>query len=948
MFLLSSQKTLYRSVDGGKTWADQMEAIRHLHSHKFADHLPVGTTLRGVTSITKSEHLLVFLGEDGLHVASKDAGKTYFPIWHPEKLAEFKLHPTHPNMLLASTLTPRCYTAEEEGLCYKNLLFSSDHGDTWRLLQEYVVQFDWVRHMKTHGHEYPEDAIFATVHAEEHRGRGHQTFGKWDNRVDFVLTRDLFLSHTVLVPRGNRFLFTERYVAVAAVGDRDKHVNLVLSSDGGHRWHTAELEYPMTQHSYTILDTSNDAVFLHVNHAGEGARWGNVYLSNSIGTNFSLSLPHNRRDENGKCDFEKLQSMEGVYIANYYENVGELTAYEHAAGEAMGQSIAGKTDGGDLADLSGLTPPDPQIRTVMTFDRGASWEYLPAPKYDALAQAVECHSGDHPMDGVGARHCSLHLHGVTDVFGPFYSSPNAVGLMMATGNIGSELTFREGLVNTYFSRDGGHEWFEVAKGSHIYEFGDHGGIIVMANDEAEVTEVMYSWNEGLTWEALKFATSPVLVDNIMIEPKGAAERFVLYGTRADPSAPESGLRVGVVFTLDFTQLHMRQCTGEDSAGTEASDFERWAPSATSKGDSCLMGRRVEYTRRKRDRACYNPDAIEIVHFVANCECSDRDWECDRGYRRVPIDGPTCVRDPEVPIDVSHLVPHYCRPGLHYHVSNGYRKVAGDSCIGGVHHEMSMLPCPGSAWHHSVSHGGWTAMLLLVGLAIALAGVTYCQLSVRRGGPGGSGSGLRKGGAAGALSFAFLPPVIGKPIALLVGVVVGVMHFVASGLYHGVMAVVGLVRRSPSGPGSNIGSAGTGGSGYSSRGLGIPATSGSGAAFTGVSYNQMGKEAVDSAADGEDDEETGSGSHGARLGGGRAGHDDDFGLSGDEEDAQVLSGSAIAKAVSGSGSGEGDLLGLSDPLGAVPGLAAAGSGNSGTPAAKVPTLRPPRSHDGKKA
>lgn len=93
---LSSQKTLYRSVDGGKTWADQMEAIRHLHSHKFADHLPVGTTLRGVTSITKSEHLLVFLGEDGLHVASKDAGKTYFPIWHPEKLAEFKLHPTHP------------------------------------------------------------------------------------------------------------------------------------------------------------------------------------------------------------------------------------------------------------------------------------------------------------------------------------------------------------------------------------------------------------------------------------------------------------------------------------------------------------------------------------------------------------------------------------------------------------------------------------------------------------------------------------------------------------------------------------------------------------------------------------------------------------------------------------------------------------------------------------
>lgn len=32
------------------------------------------------------------------------------------------------------------------------------------------------------------------------------------------------------------------------------------------------------------------------------------------------------------------------------------------------------------------------------------------------------------------------------------------------------------------SIDGGRSWDEVAKGSHIYEVGDHGGIIVMAND----------------------------------------------------------------------------------------------------------------------------------------------------------------------------------------------------------------------------------------------------------------------------------------------------------------------------------------------------------------------------------------------------------------------------------------------------------------------------------
>ena len=32
------------------------------------------------------------------------------------------------------------------------------------------------------------------------------------------------------------------------------------------------------------------------------------------------------------------------------------------------------------------------------------------------------------------------------------------------------------------SRDGGLTWYEIAKNSHIYEIGDHGGVIVMADD----------------------------------------------------------------------------------------------------------------------------------------------------------------------------------------------------------------------------------------------------------------------------------------------------------------------------------------------------------------------------------------------------------------------------------------------------------------------------------
>ena len=52
----------------------------------------------------------------------------------------------------------------------------------------------------------------------------------------------------------------------------------------------------------------------------------------------------------------------------------------------------------------------------------------------------------------------------------------------------------------------------------------------------------------------------MLVDNIMIEPKGASERFILYGTRVDSQeGPNQGSRVGVVIALDFSQLHQKQC-----------------------------------------------------------------------------------------------------------------------------------------------------------------------------------------------------------------------------------------------------------------------------------------------------------------------------------------------------------------------------------------------------
>lgn len=57
-----------------------------------------------------------------------------------------------------------------------------------------------------------------------------------------------------------------------------------------------------------------------------------------------------------------------------------------------------------------------------------------------------------------------------------------------------------GVINTYLSRDGGKEWIEIAKGAHVYEFGNYGALIVMAPDMTPTKHIMYSWDEGLTWD----------------------------------------------------------------------------------------------------------------------------------------------------------------------------------------------------------------------------------------------------------------------------------------------------------------------------------------------------------------------------------------------------------------------------------------------------------------
>ena len=96
---------------------------------------------------------------------------------------------------------------------------------------------------------------------------------------------------------------------------------------------------------------------------------------------------------------------------------------------------------------------------------------------------------------------------------------------------------------------------------------------------------------------------PIDITNIIIEPFSISQQFVVYGslipeTSGDNSTPAASPR-GIVFTLDFKNLHEPQCKGVDRPGEEDSDYELWTPYDGRHGDNkCFMGQQISYIRRK--------------------------------------------------------------------------------------------------------------------------------------------------------------------------------------------------------------------------------------------------------------------------------------------------------------------------------------------------------------
>lgn len=302
---------------------------------------------------------------------------------------------------------------------------------------------------------------------------------------------------------------TDHYMFVAkAISSETVKIHVSRAESGFLDFRLARMpnNYHITDH-FTVMDTSEKSIFLYVSDDKVVNPVGNLFVSDGLGYRFTLSLQNIIKGGHA-VDFETVESLDGTFIANKYDQnhglgnnkndsqVRQVTE-DDVKEEEFSQAERSRMSTGSVNHkqmqtqaeanknhnrLDELEDFSQKIKTFITHNKGASWELIKAPSMDMRSQSTECFIEDG---------CSLHLQMYSHnelMYAPPYSQESAIGVVMAVGNLGQRLEHERGArKGTFLSRDGGLSWSEISKIPLIYEFGDHGGLLLAAPNTQSTT-----------------------------------------------------------------------------------------------------------------------------------------------------------------------------------------------------------------------------------------------------------------------------------------------------------------------------------------------------------------------------------------------------------------------------------------------------------------------------
>ncbi|EKX33425.1 hypothetical protein GUITHDRAFT_120374 [Guillardia theta CCMP2712] len=479
--------------------------------------------------------------------------------------------------------------------------------------------------------------------------------------------------------------FPGRYIWSAS-GEEEKGVHHKVSKSSD-QWTRVEYVFPRQHSEFVWAEGGRDAgraaisrvhlmLQAHSSSSSSSSFCNATYIDDIRVTraraeDYVMSLRDNTRDSVGHVDFHILRGPRGILHANVID-------------------------------------AENRVRTLRSVDNGNEWHPLEPPGNDRDFACEYSQRKGRWVTPTG-RDCGLHLHmghkrkgtpgrwdrrqhkEADERFGALVSNEKAVGIVIGVGNVGTELAGRTDEASTYVSRDAGRSWERARKGTSVGDIGDQGTILVLADNSEETNEISFSIDGGASFQTCSFSSDVELeVRDVLSDPSVASSNFLLHG-----SVPRE--EEAYFFSVDFSMLFPRQCSDVDLAGDPGSDFALWRPSG-EKQDICVMGRQVDYVRRKTTARCFVGKENRLSTLVRNCPCQEADYECDFCYERAGekraalknVSSSSCVwscagrEKPTYP-------PANCLGT--YTKTRGYRLVEGNTCQGGLDLRPQLLVCP---------------------------------------------------------------------------------------------------------------------------------------------------------------------------------------------------------------------------------------------------------------
>ncbi|KAG2462724.1 SORC1 protein, partial [Polypterus senegalus] len=368
-----------------------------------------------------------------------------------------------------------------------------------------------------------------------------------------------------------------------------------------------------------IISTDENQVFAAVQEWNQNDTY-NLYTSDPRGIYFTLAL------ENVKTS----RGVEGNIMIDLYEVAG-----------IKGILIANRK-------------LDNQVKTYITYNKGRDWRLLQAPATDLMGNDIYCI----------LPFCSLHLHLQASenpyTSGSISSKESAPGIIVATGNIGSELSFND--VGMFISADSGNNWRQIFEEEYSVWFLDKGGALVAVKQASvPIRHIWISFDEGKQWSKYSFTLIPLFVDGVLVEPGTENQIMTFFGHFSHRSEWQ-------LVKVDYKSIFGRGCT--------EGDYQTWQ--LHNQGDPCVMGKKQIYMKRRPGNRCMLGKDYSRILSSESCICTAADFECDYGFER-RSDGkcfPAFWFNPT-------MASRSCSLGQNFFNSTGYRKVVSNNCTAGV-------------------------------------------------------------------------------------------------------------------------------------------------------------------------------------------------------------------------------------------------------------------------